>query len=368
MTNNITKAKASLILDQPFFASLLLSMPMVEDASVKTMATDGETLWYNPEFASGLSLSETVFVLAHETMHCVFQHMCRRGTRNHNKWNIAADYVINEILITDAVGTMPKGGLHNPALVKQGNGTSEGVYALLPDSDESKGAGDDGGAMDAMKDAGTDEASNAAKQAEMKVRVIQAANAAKMCGKLSAGLARIVKDVTRNKVDWKSVLRRFLSERAKVDLSYAKPKRRFMADDINLPSLVGEKMGAIAIAVDCSGSVGDAELQAFSAEIKAIIEDISPSIAHVIYFDSEVVRANSFDSDSEFKIEAVGGGGTAFSPIFRYVDAQNISPIAMVILTDLQCSDFGESPSYPVLWASTDRNDAPFGEVLKIKD
>lgn len=368
MVNNLAKAKAALILDQPFFASLLFTMPLIEDASVKTMATNGEEIRYNPEFLASMTLQETVFVLAHETLHCVFQHMHRRGQRNANKYNIAADYVINDVLVNEKVGKMPEGCLLNPSLVAQGKGTTEGVYDLLPDSDEQKQPGESGGAMDEVSDAGNDAAETAAKEAEMRVKIVQAGNAAKMQGKLSQGIARLVGEVTATRTDWKSVLRRFLSERAKTDLSYAKPKRRFMADDVNLPSLIGEKLGSIVVAVDCSGSIDEKLLNKFSSEISAIVQDVRPSVVHVLYFDSEVCATETFGCEDDVKLSPHGGGGTAFSPIFKHIEANELNPVACVVLTDLCCSDYGDVPSYPVLWASTEKHDTPFGEVLLIQE
>src|SRR5690606_851294 len=99
----------------------------------------------------------------------------------------------------------------------------------------------------------------------------------KMQGKLSAGIERLVDDLVKPKIDWREVLRRFLTERAKVDASFARPKRRFLADDLFLPSLNGQKMGRLVIAVDCSGSVNNTLLAAFASEINAIREDIRPS-------------------------------------------------------------------------------------------
>jgi predicted metal-dependent peptidase len=370
VNENIVKAKAALIVDQPFFASILLGLSMTEDSRIKTMATNGDEIRYNPEFAASLSLSEMIFVMAHETMHCVFQHMYRRGNKNHNKYNIAADYIINDLLAQEKIGTMPQGCLMNSALVQQGGYTTEGVYNLLPDSDESKQAGDmgNGGSMDDVIDAGKDEAEMSQKEAEMRVKVVQASNAAKMCGKLSQNMARVIGDLTSSKVDWRAVLRRFLSERAKVDLSYAKPKRRFMAEDIYLPSLNGEKMGSVVVGIDCSGSINGPLLDSFASEVKSIVSEVMPAVTHIVYFDSEVLRQDSFTPDSEIEIKPCGGGGTAFSPIFRYIDKENLEPSACVVLTDLECSDFGECPNYPVLWASTAKGNAPFGETVLIKE
>jgi predicted metal-dependent peptidase len=364
----ITKAKASLILDQPFFASLLLSMPIIEDNSIPTIGVDGERIYYNREFMEKLTLPETVFLLAHETMHCVFQHMHRRGAKNHNKYNIAGDYIINDILVKEKVGVMPPGGCYDQALVKAGKETTEGVYNLLPDSAEQNGAGQPGGSFDVVMDAAQDEATMSQKEAEMRVKIVQAANAAKMCGKLSQGLERLVGELIVSKTDWKSVLRRFLSERAKTDLSYSKPKRRFLAEDIYLPSLTGEKCGGIVYAIDCSGSVNEHLLAIFSGEVNACVNDVKPANVNIVYFDSEVLKHDSFSPDDEIRVTPCGGGGTAFSPIFRYIESKGLSPVACIVLTDLCCSDFGEMPDYPVLWAATEKGQAPWGEIVMIQE
>ena len=364
----LSKAKAALICDQPFFASLLLGMPMKESKEIPTMGTNGEYIVFNPDFVAKLTVPELVFVLAHETLHCVFQHMFRKGARNHAKWNIAADFVINDILVNESVGNMIKGGLYDPALVKRGGATSEGVYDLLPDSMEKNLPGTPGGSWDDCMDSEGTQAERSAKEAEMKVRVIQASNAAKISGKMSSNLERLVDEMVAPKVDWKSVLRRFISERAKVDLSYARPKRRYMADDFYLPSLNGDRMGAVVVAVDCSGSIDTKTLAEFAAELKSITSETRPTSLHVVYFDSEVLHVDKFSEDEEIQVNARGGGGTAFSPVFNYIDKAGLELAACVVLTDLQCSDFGPKPIFPVLWASNDQMTAPWGEIVKIND
>lgn len=365
----LDKAKAAIVLDHPFYATLLLSMPMIETKGIPTMATNGEDIFYNPDFVKTQTVQELVFVLAHELDHCIFMHCIRKGNRDHSKFNQATDYVINDLLVTDKVGTMPKGGLYNPELVKQGEGIAERVYDLLADDDgKGEGNGNPGGSLDDLiHQEGMDEATASQKEAEMKVKVIQAANIAKACGKLSAGVERLVKQLAESKVDWKTVLRNFVTTRAKIDWSFAKPKRRFLAEDIYLPGLTGEKLGDIVVAIDCSGSIDEKALSEFGGETKAIKEDTLPSNVHVVYFDSKVLRKDTFTTDDEFEVKAVGGGGTAFSPVFKYLEENDIVPECCVFLTDLYCDDFGEQPSYPVLWVTTGETKAPFGEVVKMK-
>lgn len=367
----IGKAKAALILEQPFFASIICSLPMIENNDIPTMATNGKKFYYNTTFVEGLKADELKFVLCHEVGHCIFQHMFRKGTRNHRKWNIAGDYVINDLLVNEKIGTMPANGLLNPQLVIAGGGTTEGVYDLLPESQAGDGGGfgqpgEPGEPLDDCMDPGGSQADQTQAEAEMKVMLSQAAAAAKMCGKLSANMERFVGSALKPKVDWRDVLRRFMNARAKVDLTYARPKRRFLADDIYLPTMSGCAMGEIVIAVDCSGSIGQAELDEFAAEMIAIKEDVRPSAVHVVYFDSRVCHYDKFDQDDELHVEPHGGGGTAFSPIFRYVDEMGIEPVCCVVLTDLYCSDFGPPTYYPTLWVTTAATEAPWGEVVEM--
>lgn len=362
------KAKAALILDQPFHASILCNLPMHERLDIPTMATNGNWIAYNPEFVNNMTMEETKFVLCHEVMHCVFQHMFRKGDRDHRRWNIAGDYIINDLLVSERIGSMPNGGLHNQQLVQSGGGTTEGVYDLLPENDgDGGGIGSPGEPLDdVVCDDGMSDSDRSEAEARMKVMVAQAAQAAKMCGKLSAGMERFVDMALKAKVCWKDVLRRFVTARAKVDLSFAKPKRRFLPEDIYLPGLTGNAMGPIVIAVDCSGSIGVEELSEFAAEMLAIKQDCMPKEVHVVYFDSEVCHYDRFEQDDELHVEPHGGGGTAFSPIFRYVENLDVDPACCVVLTDLYCSDFGDPPAYPVLWVTTAATDAPWGEIVEM--
>jgi predicted metal-dependent peptidase len=106
-------------------------------------------------------------------------------------------------------------------------------------------------------------------------------------------------------------------------------------------------------------------LTQFASEIHACKDDMTPKKIHVVYFDSEVSHYESYEADDDLDIRPHGGGGTAFSPVFNYIEEHGIEPVACIFLTDLCCDDFGDEPDYPVLWVSTDPNGtAPFGEVV----
>lgn len=378
VVTKIQKSRAGLILEQPFFASLLLPMPLIEDSSIPTMGTDGEKIIFNPDFTNKLTQSETTFVLAHEVLHCVFDHMGRRGNRDPNKWNIAADYIINDLLKKEKIGTMPQGCLYDPSLVAKGGGTADGVYNILPPPPKNgkggggyPGAGEPGGALDKVMDSGPDEATQKEKEVERRIKIINARRAAKSQGKLSGALNDILEQALEPQVDWRNGLRRFITERAKVEYSFARPKRRFVAEDLFLPSLAGQKMGFVTIAVDCSGSISTKLLEEFAAEINAIREDVHPSAIEIVYFDARVTRSDRFEADDELVISPRGGGGTMFSPVFKHINDQAELPVACIFLTDLYCNDFGPAPEYPVMWCCIEGAPkgmtVPFGEILKVK-
>ena len=359
----LAKARTALVLEHPFIGNVALNLPYVSDYTIKTAATNGKNIRYNPHFIDSLNDEERKFVVAHECLHPMLEHTFRRGERNHRVWNQAADYVINKLLDDEKIGKMPQGGLLDNNIHNAGNGTTEGIYNILPQPDD-EGNNGHGDPLDDCNDGGDTPADKAQQEAEWKVRVAQAAQAAKMMGKMSAGLERLVGEILKPKVDWRDVLRKFLEKCKSDQRTWSKFNRRFLAQGIYLPSVSGESLGEIAFAVDCSGSITQEVIDQFAAEILSAKEDGNPTKIHVVYFDSEVSHYESYGRDDDLDIKPHGGGGTAFSPVFAYFAEHDINPVACVFLTDLCCSDFGDQPDYPVLWVSTDEGTAPFGEVV----
>jgi predicted metal-dependent peptidase len=349
-------------------------MPFQLDASIPTAATDGTKVLFNPQFVDKLDDKELLFLVAHEIMHPVFEHHARRRERDPMLWNIAGDYVINYLLVQERVGTMPKMGLYDQAIYAAGNGMTDVIYENLRQEQEATGQEPDpsgdgsGSALDQVLDAsGTPQEVEQATQ-EMKVRIAQAAQAARAQGRLSAGFKRFVDSILQPKVNWRDVLQRFV-ERAKTDQrSWSRFNRRFLSQGLYLPSISGESMGELVIAIDCSGSINDRVLAQFAAEVRTIKDDLCPVAIHCVYFDSEVSHHDVVTQDDDLNIQPHGGGGTAFSPVFQFIQDNGIEPVATVFLTDLYCSDFGYAPDYPVLWVSNGDDKAPFGEVVMMED
>ena len=364
----LSKAKTSLILEHPFVGSVAMNMPFIFDSSIPTAATNGKRVLFNPWFCNELTDEELKFLVAHECLHPMLEHNFRRGERDARKWNQAADYVINKLLTDDGIGKMPECGLLSDAIYDEGGGISDGIYNILPDEPNggNGGSGYTGSGLDECEDGEGTPAEQQQQAAEWKVKVAQAAQAAKMCGKLSANMERLVDEVLNPKVDWREVLQRFVTKCKDDTRTWARPNRRFIAQGLYVPSVSGEALGELVVAIDCSGSIGVEELNQFAAEVVTIHEDHKPTKIHVVYFDSEVSHHDEYTKDDTVEIVGHGGGGTAFSPIFEFVAEKNIEPIACVVLTDLYCSDFGDEPEYPTLWVTNGATEAEFGEVVEM--
>jgi predicted metal-dependent peptidase len=376
LEKRLAKARTALVLEQPFIGTLALNLELRVSERFPTAATNGKWIEFNPKFCEELDDEQLKFLMAHEVFHPMFEHNYRVKGRNHKKWNMAGDYVINQLLTDEKIGKFIPGGLLNKATYDAGKGTTDGIYDILPEPPEGNGSGGQGGGQsggnpipgtgDDVVEAEGSPAEVAQEQAEMRVRVAQAAQAAKMMGKLSAGMERLVSQTLQPKVDWREVLRKFVQRQKNDTRSWAKPNRRMAAMGMYLPSISGEVLGEVAVAIDCSGSVGEKELNEFAAEFRAIWEDMCPVKAHVIYFDSTVCHYDKFERGDDATIAPHGGGGTAFSPVFRYMTEHNINPVATVFLTDLYCDDFGPAPEHPVLWVTNGADKAPWGEVVRM--
>ena len=366
LKTRLAKAKTSLILEHPFVGSIALGMPHTYQEGIGTACTNGKRVLYDPKFVSDLTDDELKFLVAHECMHPMLEHNFRRQSRDPKKWNMAADYVINQLLTDEGIGKFIEGVCLNKALYDAGNGVSEQIYTLLPEQGDD-GGGPGGTGMDLEDGEGT-ASEQAAQAAEWKVKVAQAAQAAKMMGKLSVGMARLVDDILNPTVDWREVLQQFVIKHKTDDRSFARPNRRFLSQGLYMPSRSGEVMGPIAFFVDCSGSVDDVQLAQMAAEMRMVHEDLRPEKMHVLYFDAEVSHYECYGPDDTLDIRFHGGGGTDVRAAFDYLEAEGHADdvVCTVVLTD-GYTPYPEGCNYPLIWAMTTDMVAPFGEHCRVR-
>ena len=402
----MTKARTGLVLDHPFFGSLSLKMHLIPEPSIETAMTNGVSIKYNPTWIEGMSLDQTKGLIAHEVMHCALLHHLRRESREHRKWNIACDYAIDPIL-NDA-GFMLPDMTHIKAEYK--DMSADKIYSLIPDMDDgnengdgdgdSDGDGDGDSDGDGDGDSNNDSNSNQnsdpggnggvedapgndgrkvpskediSKQIEdWTIATEQAAQQAKAIGNLPGSLNRLIKEMLEPKVDWKQELWNFIDTNCKDDYTWLIPNRRFIQQGIILPSLHTEKLGEAICACDTSGSVSEDELKQYAAELSDILAVFDLEL-HVFYCDTQVHgNAEIFTrEDIPLVLNAKGGGGTRFTPVFKEVEKLGLQPKFLIYFTDMWCNDFPDKhPDYPVLWLKVGKGSSttpPFGKVVEIE-
>ena len=357
----LLKARTALLMEQPFFGTLAIRLKPVADDEIKTAATDGQRLIYAPSYISKLSSPQLKGLIAHEVMHCVFNHMTRRQDRDAKIWNSACDYAINSHLI-DCGFILPDGGLVD----KQFAGlTAEEIYNRIADEPPKPCA------WGKVLDAGVGTVngkSNAAMESDWQMAVTEAAEVAKQRGKLPGALESFISDIISPKVDWRTVLWPFFTNLANDDYSWRKPHRGYISEDEYLPSMYNEGCGSIAFIIDSSGSTVN-YFQQFASELDAVLAQVQPESVHVVMGDTKVADSFVLDHGARLQdLEIKGGGGTILAPLFEHLNDTNLE--AVVCLTDLEMHEYDwetimklELP--PTLFVSTNRTlEAPIGTTI----
>ncbi len=413
----LTRARILLLLDQPFWGTLALRMPLEEDPEVETLATNGVRVRYNPEFIDTLSDPEVQAVLAHEVAHVAHGHCWRKGNREHEAWNEAADYAINSVL-TQAGFHLPKGALLDPALT----GSAEAIYEKRTRQNAQQGAqptcatgsgqgrgqkptqGQELGKKEtpgtrtqdgAKNPAGPEQPSGSGSdkgfevpdpgrcgavedppsegctadlEAEWKVAVVQAAMAAGSQGFIPGDLRRMIDEIVNPKVPWTTILRDFVERSARNDYNWSRPNRRYIQQGFMLPSLISEELPEVVIAIDTSGSIRQADLDQFSAEVSAVLSAYETTI-RLVWCDARVHKTETLTrADLPLNLKPCGGGGTDFRPVFNWVEQEGLTPACLIYLTDMYGTFPQWEPDYPVLWVRTTEVKAPpWGEAVDLK-
>ena len=362
MASKLDKAKAQIVLDHPFFAAILLRRKLIETTEIPTLAVDARAnIYYNKEFIEGLTVPQIVWGLCHEVGHVIAMHAVRLGSRNAKKWNYAGDAWINDTLDDSNVGQR----IPNCVDIKGSKDkTTEQIYdELPPDQDGPDGTGDDIIFGDGLDGNGKPLTPDEIREIEgrIKVEIAEAAQAAKMRGKLSGKLANIVSDLLEVKTPWYDILEKHMTALVQQGQTWRRRNRRF---EDYLPSTDKlPQMGTLVVQVDVSGSISKSELAYYNGHLSRIISQCRPDKVHVIYTDTEVQRHDEFDCGEEVNLEFYSGGGTHMPAGFDYCAEHGIDPEVFVCLTD-GYTDFGNDPGYPVVWCISSEIEAPHGENI----
>jgi predicted metal-dependent peptidase len=401
----ITKARARLLVRAPFLGSIALGLHWVEAADIGTMATDGSAIWFNASWCERQGVAKIIGVIAHEVFHVVNKHHLRRADRQPKLWNVAADLLINRLLVEDGYD-LPADLLFDRERRFAGLPT-ETIYARLleeqeqrrqsgrPEEGGSPGTGNSGDGT--PPETGTDEradpggmapaqhwgevrdlttpsgaplAPSERRQAEsdLDLRIRQAAAAAKRAGKLGGTLEEMIA-VATDHTDWRDRFRSVFDGTMRGEASWSRPNRRFIQHGFFLPGWRRTGPGRLAFVLDTSGSISARELSVYTAAVLGILEETAPEEIALVQCDTEIRHVEYLKPGDGFsEIEVHGRGGTRFQPAFDWIEASGFAPSAVVYATDLFCSDVPRDPGLPVIWLTPTRGVLmPFGEIVQVK-
>ena len=99
----VTKAHIAVMRSKEFcmFSGVLSVGKVIYTEDIPTACTNGRDVMYNPKFIDTLNDRELNFVVLHEALHKVFQHMIlwkKLWKESPQLANIAADYVVNNTI------------------------------------------------------------------------------------------------------------------------------------------------------------------------------------------------------------------------------------------------------------------------------
>ncbi|MCP4009633.1 MAG: hypothetical protein GY726_08970 [Proteobacteria bacterium] len=198
-------------------------------------------------------------------------------------------------------------------------------------------------------------------------RLAGAAQQAQQAGKLSAVLSRLIDTEITPTLPWRQLLATHLSATARDDYSYARPNTR-RGDPAIFPMLKSTQVNA-TVAVDVSGSISDKELNECIAEINAIKGQLRARVT-VIAIDDKITSGfpKVFEAWEEMELidPITGGGSTDFTPVFDWMDTQDIPADVLIYFTDAQGKFPILAPEYPVIWLVKGKAPVPWGERIQL--
>ena len=362
VADRIIVARVGLLLRHPFFGNMATRLIVKNcDDWCPTAATDGRHLYYNTQFFNAMSNKEIEFVIAHEILHCVFDHITRREDRIPVLHNIACDYIVNNTLVRDRIGEMVKivqcyqdfkyDGWMSEAvyddLFKQAEEKGQEYLEALGDlldehvdwekesegSNESKGGGKEG--KGEGRPTYTKEELKKIRD-EVKENMLSSAQAAG-AGNTPAEVQRIIKELTEPKMNWRELLRQQIQSTIKNDYTFSRPSRKGWHTGAILPGMNFMDTIDVAIGLDMSGSIGDHQAKDFLGEIKGIMEEYKDYNIKLWTFDTAVYNEQDFSADGGedlLSYDIQGGGGTDFMTNWEYMKEHNITPKKFIMFTD----------------------------------
>jgi predicted metal-dependent peptidase len=355
---------------------------------IPTACTDGRNTYYGRKFVDKLKDSDLKGLILHENLHKAFRHTTvwkHLYKQDGQLANMACDFVIN-LMIHDsdpqgAMVSLPEGG----CLDEKYRGMDAGeVFRLLKQQKQQgggSGKGDGDGEDEQAGGQGFDEhdweSAEALSEDEKQALAREVDQAlrqgALLAGKLNGNVPREITEAMEAKVNWKEVLADFVNSicNDKDNSTWRRPNRRWVDQNVYMPSAIGEAVGRIVVAIDMSGSIGQAEVGQFLGELLSICNHVQPEGIDLMYWDTEICAHEKYERGDYEAImsstKPAGGGGTSAECIPKYIEQHKLNPECVIVLTDGYIGGWGDW-KHPVFWGMTTDMVAPMGISVRIEE
>lgn len=333
------------------FSGLFMVGKVTVDETTPTARTNGVNVNYGRAFVDSLTDKQLAFLILHENMHKAYRHLVvweKLWKKNAQLANMACDYVINlQIFDYDPQGSeveMPTDadGEALGLIDEKYRGMDAHQVFLLLEKEQKEQGGGKGGSQ-GMDDHDWENAQEGTPQEQEQIaKDIEGAlrQGAILAGKMGGNVSRDINELLTPKVNWKDALRDFVktSTQGKDQTTWRRLHKRYIGMDIIMPSTYDEKVGSIVVAVDTSGSIGQAELAQFLGEVKAICDEVSPEQIDLLYWDTNVAGHETYMGAELASLtettQAKGGGGTSPECVPSYMKEKRLEPECVIMLTD----------------------------------
>lgn len=360
--DKLIKARVKMLLTAPFFGNLATRLHFIDATEwCPTAATDGRNFYYNRNFVDALTDGELIFLMGHEVLHCVYDHVNPDYVNNRDRQmlNVAQDYVINYDLVEARIGDMIRlvDICYNPAY--QGH-TADELYDILFKQaqdegrvfeqstldmhldNEGQGEGEgEGDGSEGNRD-GTKGPIQYSKEEleqirnDMQSAVMQSAKVSG-AGNLPGGVRRLLNSLLNPQLDWRELLAMQIQSVVKSDYTWMRPSRKAQSADMYMPGMDREDTIDLAVAIDTSGSISEHMLRDFLSEIHGIMSQYNDFTLRMWCFDTDVHNPQKFSADISadlLEYDIKGGGGTEFDCNWTYMKDEGIVPKKFVMFTD----------------------------------
>lgn len=357
---------------------MMMGVTEVIDDDKVTAYTDGVNKRYGRKFLQAVckEQAEVNGLILHENLHIGLRHMLHNidlFKENARLANMAADFVVNDMIVSikdENFAKLPKGGCYDPQyhnmnmrevyrLLKNKCGGGKGGGSQGKGSGEGETEGDAGEYSFDEHDFGANMSPEEAKNMDARIdRAIR--EGALLAGRLGVDLPRAITELLEPKVNWREVMREFVSAstRGKDEYTWRKFNRRLIANDIYMPTVEDETVGEVVVAIDTSGSIGQQQIDEFASELVSICESVSPEAVRVLWWDTMVHGEQKFTDNYQAigsLLKPLGGGGTKVSCVSEYINKQKIKAECVLVFTDGYVeSDVKWNISSPTLWLVTE--------------